>query len=181
MTPYTVPISEEQTQVLQLIDRTKSTRRPLLLTREASAEPMAVLLEIDDYTQTQLYPQRLYHLQLSYLKQWLDRVELQWADRAIRKECVEVLQNSMKALWDVTPKSIQQFCVALGLSVKHLTVERFSLDQVRTLRFCLELLRDTEPNKTELDKAYQLLFDNGIPPMIPYDNDKLLPLYLDEL
>lgn len=181
MTPYTVPIDESQTQLLQLIDRTKNSHRPLMLTREGTAEPMAVILEIEAYKQTQRHQQRLYHLQLSNLNHWLDKVESHWEDCAIRQACVSAWQHAILPLWEVTPETVKELCAALQLSVKYLTAEKLSAAQITALRYCLELLRDTEPDESALEKAHQLLIESGMPPLFIYEDNKLLQMYLDEL
>lgn len=181
MIPYTVPIKATETQVLDLVKRTQTTSRPLILALEGVAEPVAVVMKIADYEQTQRQQYRFYHLQLTQLKQWLERAEQQWEDGAIRQECVATWQNGIPSLWEVAPEPVRPLCASLMLAVKQLNSEQLSHDQIDALRYCLELLRDSDPGENATAEAYQRLLQSGIPPLLGFDDDSLLQMYLDEL
>ena len=181
MIPYTVPIKATETQVLDLVKRMQTTSRPLMLALEGGAEPVAVVMKIATYEQTQRQQYRFYHLQLTQMKQWLDRAEQQWEDLATRQECVATWQSGILSLWEVSPEPVQELCAALMLSVKRLNPAQLSREQVAALRYCLELLRDSDPDEAAKTEAQQRLLNSGIPPLLAFDDDSLLQLYLDEL
>ncbi|MBV7334174.1 type II toxin-antitoxin system Phd/YefM family antitoxin [Chloroflexi bacterium TSY] len=182
MTPYTLTMSEAEAQQLRaLVERTQSTHRPIILTNEETSEPMVVMVEIDAYEQAQRQQFRLYHLQLTHLSQWLDRVEQNWDDNALHNECILAWQNTMEPLWESCPEQMKDLCVALRLSVKQLQPPRFTREQIAALRCCLKLLRDTAPSEAEEEEAHQKLIEAGIPAMLAFDDDSLLNSYLAEL
>lgn len=181
MTPYTLPINDNETQVLALIKRAQAIQRPLLLTVDGDPEPVVVVLKKDAYEQTERQRYHLYHLRLTQLQEWLDRVEAQWEDEVIRHKCIQLWQNSMAPLWEVTPETVRIFCAALMLSVKRLDPEQFSAAQIAALRYSLELLRDADPEESAIEKAHQMLDESGIPALLSFSSDTLFKLYLDEL
>lgn len=178
---YTLPLSEAETQLRDLVKRTQTTHSPVLLTVAGSAEPVAVVLEMNVYEQTQRQTQRFYHLQLTHLKQWLNIVERQWDNYAVREECVAAWQDGVYSLWEIAPKTIKEFCAALILSVKRLDATRLSKEHLDTLHYSLEVLRDSEPTELALEKAHQMLIDSGIPALMSFDDDSLFQSYLEEL
>ena len=129
MTPYTVPI-KPTTPVMDLMQQTQTTPRPLFLTVEGGMAPVVVMMKLDAYEKNQRQQYLLYQLQIAQLLQWLDRVEQQWEDVATRRACIMTWQSSMEPLWDVAPESVRELCAALTLSVKTLRAERLSHDQV---------------------------------------------------
>jgi hypothetical protein len=102
-------------------------------------------------------------LQVTQLEQWLDRVEQQWQEPAIRQACVTTWQSSINALWDVAPEPVQELCAALSLSVKSLMADQLSPEQVDALRYCVELLRDSEPTAAAQESAHERLIKSGLP------------------
>lgn len=180
MAPYTVTLGEAERQLRQLVQRTQTTHQPVVLTTEETAKPLAVMMEMDAFEQTQRDRQRLFHLQRIYLAQWLDRAEQQWTDESIRQSCITTWQQSIKALWEVCPPPVRVFCANLALAVKRLSIEQFSLKQVTALRSCLELLRDAAPEQAAIESAYGQLIDSQLPPRLVF-NDNLIQSYLDEL
>lgn len=181
MTPYTLPIDRSDTQVLELIKRAQAIQRPLMLTVDDDPEPVVVILKKDAYEQTERQRYHLYHLRLTQLQDWLDRAEVQLDDPAIRQKCIAIWQKSMSLLWEVTPGSVREFCAGLMLSTKRLDPEQFSVKQIAALRYSLELLRDSAPDASSVEKAYDLLDESGIPALFVFDNDTLFKLYMDEL
>lgn len=132
------------------------------------------------FEQTQRDRHRLLHLQRLYLEQWLDRAEQQWEDESIRQACITTWQQSIKALWEVYPPPVRIFCANLVLAVKRVSIERFSLQQVAALRFCLELLRNAAPDQAAIESAYGQLIDSQLPPRLAF-HDNIIQSYLDEL
>lgn len=181
MTPYTLPIHRSETQVLELIKRAQTIQRPLMLTVDGDPEPVVVVLKKDVYEQTERQRYHLYHLRLTQLQEWLERVEAQLDDEATRRRCVQLWQNSMAPLWEVTPETVRGFCAALMLSVNRLDPEQFSPAQIAALRYSLELLGDSDPEESAIEKAHQMLDESGIPALLSFTNDTLFKLYLDEL
>ncbi|MEM7126185.1 MAG: hypothetical protein AAF702_07650 [Chloroflexota bacterium] len=178
---YTPPLSEAETQLRNIVERMQTTHVPVLLNDEGSAEPVVVVLETDVYQKAQRQQQRFYHLQLTYLKQSLDRVEQDWDSYTLREECVTAWQNGVSLLWEVAPQTTQEFCAALILAVKCLSSESFSKKQLAALRYALELLRYSDPDEATREKAHRLLTDSGLPPLLSYDDDTLVQSYLEEL
>lgn len=180
MAPYTVTLREAETQLRQLVQRTQTTHQLVVLTTEETAKPLAVVMEMDAFEQTQRDRQRLFHLQRIHLAQWLDRAEQQWHDESIRQACIVTWQQSIKALWEVCPQPVRVLCANLALAVKHLSIERFSLEQMMALRYCLDLLRDAAPDQAAIESAYEKLIDSQLPPRLVFNNN-IIQSYLDEL
>ena len=180
MAPYTLTIREAETQLRQLVQRTQTTHQPVVLTTEETAKPLAVVMEMNAFEQTQRDRLRLFQLQRIHLAEWLDRAEQQWQDEAIRQACVTTWQQSVKSLWEVCPQPVRVLCANLALAVKRLKVAHFSLEQIVALRYCLELLRDAAPDQAEIEIAYQQLIDSQLPPRLAFD-DSIIQSYIDEL
>lgn len=180
MAPYTVTLREAETQLRQLVQRTQTTHQPVVLTTEETAKPLAVMMEMDAFEQTQRDRQRLFHLQRIYLAQWLDRAEQHWEDKSVRQTCIATWQQNIKALWEVCPPPTRVFCANLALAVKRLTLEQFSLEQITALRYGLELLRDAAPDQVTIESAYQQLIDSQLPSRLAF-HDNLIQSYLEEL
>jgi hypothetical protein len=123
------------------------------------------------FEQTERDRQRLFHLRRIYLAQWLDRAEQQWHDPSIRQECITAWPQSVKSLWETCPQPTRILCANLALSVKQLKVAYFTLEQIASLRHCLELLRDIAPDQATLETAYQKLIDSGLPPRFAFDHN----------
>ena len=181
MTPYTVPIKLTNTPVMDLLQQTQTTPRPLILTVEGMTAPMAVMMNLDVYEKNQRRDYLFYQLQITQLEQWLDRVEEQWQEPAIRQACVTTWQSNIAALWDVAPDPVQELCAALSLSVKSLTPDQLSHEQVGALRYCMDLLRDSDPTAAAIEAAHERLIKSGIPPLLSFEDDSLAQSYLDEL
>lgn len=181
MTPYTLPIKHSETQVLELIKQVQTIQRPLMLTVDGDPEPAAVVLKKDAYEKTERQRYHLYHLHLTQLQEWLEQAESHIDDAIIRQKCVTIWQNSLAPLWEVTPETVRGFCAALMLSVKRLDPEQLSPAQIAALRYSLELLRDSDPEESAIEKAHQMLDDSGIPALLSFTSDTLFKLYLDEL
>lgn len=179
MAPYTLPVSEAEINLRDLIKRTQTTHNPVLLTSEETAKPVAVVMEIDAYEHVQRQQQRLYQLQLMQLKQSLSQVEQQWKDKSLRKECIAIWQANIVSLWDVCPEPARGLCASLMLSVKLLDEEQLSLGQVAALQYCIKLLRYSAPDDADIETAYQQLIESGIPPMLSFD-DSFIQSYIDE-
>jgi hypothetical protein len=180
MTPYTLPINHSETQVLELIKRAQAIQRPLMLTVDDDPEPVVVILKKDAYEQTERQRYHLYHLRLTQLQDWLDRAEAHMDDPAIRQKCIAIWQKSLSLLWEVTPGSVREFCANLMLSVKQLDPEQFSPAQIAALRYSLELLRDSDPEESAIEKAYHLLITSDLPPILSF-SDSVIQSYIDEL
>ncbi len=180
MPPYTLTLREAEKRLYDLVERAQSTHRPIILTAEDTAEPVAVVMEISTFELWQRHRRQLFYLQLKHLAQWLDEVEQQWDNPTTRQECIAAWQSSIKSLWDVCPDANRKLCAALILSVQRLAPERLTREQIAALRYCLELLRDPAPPETALEEAYRRLTESGLPPTMALDN-KMVQLYVDEL
>ncbi|MEZ4861171.1 MAG: type II toxin-antitoxin system prevent-host-death family antitoxin [Caldilineaceae bacterium] len=178
---YTLPLSEAGTQLQDLVKRTRATHTPVLLTSEETAQPVAIVLEIDKYEQTQRSHQHYYYIQLGQLKRWLDQADRHPDDPVTREECITSWQQGLPALWGIAPQTVQEFCAGLMLSVKQMMPERLSQEQLAALRFALETLRNSNPSEAEKEEAFQLLIESGLPPVLSFDDDTLLQSYLEEL
>jgi hypothetical protein len=66
------------------------------------------------------------------------------------------------------------------LSVKQLDPEQFSPAQIAALRYSLELLRDSDPEESAIEKAYHLLITSDLPPILSF-SDSVIQSYIDEL
>ncbi|MCE7982136.1 MAG: hypothetical protein DYG89_13150 [Caldilinea sp. CFX5] len=178
MTPYTVPIKPTNTPVMDLIQQTQTTPHPLILAVEGMSAPMAVMMNLDAYEKNQRRDYLFYQLQITQLEQWLERVDGQWQDAAIRQACVTTWQSSITALWDVAPEPVQELCAALSLAVKALTPAQLSHEQVSALHYCLELLRDSDPTAAAQETAHERLIKSGLPPLLSFEDDSLARSYL---
>jgi hypothetical protein len=176
MTPYTLPINHSETQVLELIKRAQTIQRPLMLTVDDDPEPVVVILKKDAYEQTERQRYHLYHLRLTQLQDWLDRAEAHMDDPAICQKCIAIWQKSISLLWEVTPETVRGFCANLMLSVKQLDPEQFSPAQIAALRYSLELLRDSDPEESAIEKAYHLLITSEPLPILSF-SDSLIQSY----
>lgn len=83
-------------------------------------------------------------------------------------------------LWEICPEPVRGLCASLILSVKLLNAELLSLKQVAALQYCVALLRSVTPEETEIERAYQLLIDCGLPPLLPL-SEEIIQSYIDEL
>ena len=97
----------------------------------------------------------------------------------MRQECITAWQQSVKSLWEVCPQPVRILCANLNLSVKQLTVARFTLEQVAALRDCLELLREATPDQATLEIAYQKLIDSRLPPRLAFDDSFVQSYIMD--
>ncbi|MCE7983490.1 MAG: hypothetical protein DYG89_20145 [Caldilinea sp. CFX5] len=181
---YTHPIRLAEPTLLELAKRTQTTQAPIKVTVEGMSESALVLMKLDAYEKNQqqqqrLY-QRLYQLQLLQLKQWLDRVEEQWDERSLRTEFVATWQENITQLWEVCPEPSRGLCASLMLAIKRLDAGRLSLSQIAALRYCLTLLQSVIPSDAEVDHAYRLLSQSGLPPKVSFDQS-FVQSYLDEL
>lgn len=181
---YTHPIRLAEPTLLELAKRTQATQAPIKVTVEGLSESALVLMKLDAYEKNQhqqqrLY-QRLYQLQLLQLQEWLARVEAQWEDRSMRVECVAAWQETIKLLWEVCPEPARGLCASLQLAIKRLDADRLSLAQIAALRYCIALLQSVIPTEAEIDHAYQMLNQSGLPPSVSFDQS-FVQSYLDEL
>ncbi|MFZ4657341.1 MAG: hypothetical protein ACOYNY_10040 [Caldilineaceae bacterium] len=179
MISYTVPIKPTNTSVMDLLQQTQLTPLPLFLTVEGGTAPVVVMMQLEAYEKSQRQQQQFYQLQLFHLKQWLTRVEEQWADRSTRAECVAAWQGSMTLLWEICPEPARGLCASLMLAVKRLDADRLSPPQIAAPRYCITLLQSVIPSETEIDKAYQQLSQSGLPPRVSFDQN-LVQSYVDE-
>jgi hypothetical protein len=68
MIPYTVPINPTNIPVMDLMQQTQTTPRPLFLTVEGTAVPMAVMMNLDGYEKNQRRDYLFYQLQITLLE-----------------------------------------------------------------------------------------------------------------
>lgn len=179
MTDDTITLNEAEMQLRKLVEQTRATDRPVILTAEGTDKPLAVLIGSKAFEEAQRNQQRLFHLQRFELMYWLDRAQEKWDSPSIRQECVAVWQDSMKTLLDLSPAGVRGFCTALSLSVQQLTSERFSLAQVEALRYALEVMKNSEPDDATIQAAYHKLRDSHLSPRLIFDRE-LVQSYLDE-
>ena len=178
---YTLPLSEAETQLRDLVKRTQETHTPVFLTTEESAKPVAVVLENDIYEQTQRIQQQYYHLQVVQLIRGLEQAEQYLDDPTACNEYITSWQQGLLSLWEIAPKTVQEFCAGLILSAKQMTAKSLTHEQLSALRFAVDVLRDTDPREVVKEEAIQRLIEAGIPPLLAYNDENLLQSYLDEL
>ena len=180
MAPHILTIPDVAKQLPELFKEAKRADHPLWLTVEKDAEPVAVVMEVDEYEEVQKRTYRLYHWQLLHLRQWLDRVERFWDNEQLRAECVQTWQENSWLLWEVAPKAVREFVAGLTLSAKRMDSKTLSKEQIIALRYALDSIEGAAPNIATIEEAYQRLIESGLPPMLSLD-DELVQLYLDEL
>lgn len=179
MSAHTYPINEVGAKLQTLVKQARSTHQPVVLTSEETAQPIAVVMEMDAFVQTQRYQHHLFYLQLMHLENWLDKTEQQWEDETIRAGCVTAWKESIKLLWDISPGPIRKFAASLILSVQKLTLERLTHAQIAALRHSLTLFRYPVLDETTKNDAYQRLIDCGLPPRFVLDNETVKS-YIEE-
>jgi len=180
MIAHTYPINKAESNLRKLVKQARSTHRPVLLTSEETAAPVAVVLEIDAFEQTQRYQQLFFRLQLVYLKNWLTKLEQYWLDETVSEDDIATWKDNVKLLWEIAPRHLRKFAASFTLSVEKLTPERLTLDQIAALRHSLALFDYPELDTTTKRDAYQQLTRCGLPPKFVFD-DEIIQSYLDEV
>lgn len=140
MFAQTYPIHKTEPQLQTLVKQARTTGQPVILTSEETAQPIAVVMEIDTFEQTQRYQQQLFSLQIRHLENWLDRVEQSRADETVREACVNAWKENIKFVWDVAPEAVRTFAASLILATQKLVPEQLTQAQLSALRHSLTLL-----------------------------------------
>lgn len=179
MVAHTYPLTVVGPKLQTLVKQARSTHQPVVLTSEETAQPIAVLMEMDAFERTQRYQQRLFYLQLMHLAHWLDKVEQQWEDETIRTDCVDAWKDSINLLWDISPESIRKLAASLILSVQQLAPERLTHQQVAALRHSLTLFPYPVLDDTTKEDAYQKLIESDLPPRFVL-GDEIIKSYVEE-
>lgn len=181
MTPYTLTVSEAETQQLRnLVKRTQTTHRPIMLTNEELAEPIAVLVESSVFETLQRKERQLFHLQLRQLLQAIATIETQWDEPAARQEFIATFAAGVTSLWKAAPENTKDLCVTLDLAARRLSLQRVTLPQIAALRNCLELLQDGTHDDVLIAQCEQRLIASGLPPTIG-GSALLVEAYMNDL
>lgn len=181
MTPYTLTVDEAETQQLrELVMRTRTTHRPILLTSAETSEPIAVLLESHIFEKLQRQERHLFQLQLRQLLQQIEVVEAQWADKAARREFIDTFPANTHTLWRICPEQEQDLCVTLDLAAHRLSAERLTQQQLAALHHCIRLLQTGSLGEPELASCERRLIEAGLPPILN-GSESLVQLYMGEL
>ncbi|MEM7539050.1 MAG: hypothetical protein AAF639_43230 [Chloroflexota bacterium] len=181
MMPYTLPIKEAETKTLgELVQFTQTDQRPLILTKDDTAEAVMVLLNPHRFDVFQSEKIELYEVQLLRLMLELDRVERRWGDSAVRQAFVKNFPKRTLKLWKSCPENMQELCVTLDLAAKHLVIELLTKDAIDALRFCLDLIIRDVTDEDKIDACEYKLTSAGLPPIMGGSNE-LVELYLEEL
>lgn len=181
MAPYTLTVSEAENQSLRnLVKHAQTTHRPIMLTNEELAEPIAVLVESSVFETLQRKERQLFHLQLRQLLQAIATVAAQWDVLAVRQEFITLFSAGVTSLWKAAPENAQDLCVTLDLAVRRLSLERITQQQIAALRNCLELLQDGTPDDALVAQCEQHLIASGLPPTIG-GSELLVEAYMNDL
>jgi PHD/YefM family antitoxin component YafN of YafNO toxin-antitoxin module len=178
--PYTLTLREAESRLRELVAQAQATREPIVVTTEETAEPVAAVMGIQALEKWHRQQIQLFQLQHRYLMAWLDRVEREWDDIAIRREFVSTWQGNIQSLWEVCPESSRMPCTTLILSVQRLDPDHLTRAQLDALRHSLTSLSDPMISEATIKKANQRLIESGLSPMMTFD-DEMVQLYIDEL
>lgn len=179
MITHTYPIYDGS-NLRTLVRQVQSTHQPIALTSEGAEQPVAIVLKVDAFEQTQRYRQHFFLLQLMFLDNWLDKAEQYWTNKSIRKECVNNWKDNIKLLWEISPEHLRKYAASFSLSVQRLSPENLTLDQIEALRNGLTLFHYPELDTVTKRDAYQKLTQSGLPPRFVFDNE-IIQSYFDEL
>jgi hypothetical protein len=179
MITHTLTLQEAETWLRDLVRQAQTTRQPVLLITEETAEPVAVLVESSVFETLQRRELQLFHLQLRQLLRQLNDVERRWQDDAARQEFVPVFRAATHALWDVCPEDRRGVGLTLDMAARRLAPERLTRAQIAALHSCLDLLRDAAPAQESIGECHQRLIECGLPPTMAGDKS-LVQLYVDE-
>ena len=151
----TLTLLEVPTKVPLWLKQTAQVRPPLWLRTTESAEPVAVIVEAEEFERSQ---KQLYEWQITNLSEWLDRIERQWNNLLLREECVQVWKEKTRQLWEVAPEPVQEFLAGLTISAKKLDAQALTHEQVAALRYALKIVRDSKVEEWEIEKAIVCIF-----------------------
>lgn len=181
MTPYTLTVSEAETQPLRaLVERTQTTRRPILLTNENLAEPIAVLVESGVFELLRRKERQLFQLQLRQLLQEILAFDAEWHETVTHASFASSFPSGTHALWQACPEELQDLCVTLDLAARRLSPDQVTRQQLSALRSCLELLQDGAPDEQRIAQCEQELINVGLPPTMG-GSDTLVQAYREVL
>jgi len=179
MIAHTLTVQEALTQMPYLITQTKQTQLPVLLTTEKTSEPIIFLVESSLFERLQKKARQLFHIQLQQLLQQLDIVEQGWENESILRNFVKTFPEQTWALWEASIESVRDLCVTLDLAARRLNLEYLKLEQIESLRYCLELMRKSIVTEQEIESCHRRLIESGLPPMMG-GSDELFELYMEE-
>jgi len=101
-------------------------------------------------------------------------------ESALFEQLQKKAREQTQALWEASIENLQGLCVTLDLAARRLSLEFLKLEQIESLRFCLELMRKNGVTEQEIELCHRRLIESGLPPMMG-GSDELFELYMEDL
>ncbi len=177
----TLTVQEAETQLHALVQQTKTTHQPVILTDEV-AMPVAILIEPAQYAAWATSPELVLQTRLYQLQELLDTLSTQWE--------VDVVRQAFPGAWRWRLEGVRegsrhreapfrQLVVLLQMAARPLNMAEFTRDQLALFYACLERLRQPKVTLTDLAQCDQALIQQDFPVLLQFD-DEMIAHYVDE-
>jgi len=109
VTSYILTLREADTQLRDLVKRTQTTHKPVVLTAEGTAEPVALLVEANEYALPNGDSVADLATHLNKLEQLLDLLDTLWQVEAVRQPFPSAWRWRLEGIWHASRQRERPF------------------------------------------------------------------------
>lgn len=179
----TLSIHEAGRQLQHLVDQTRSTYQPVILTNGETAEPMAILIEPEIYRRFVINYEAILTKRLEKINELLDLLASQWNIEVIRQAFPSTWRWYLEGVWEASGNretSFRQLTILLQMAIDGINMAEFTQKHLTVLQKCLKVLQKPKVNQEDLIGCDDALNQVGFPILLSFD-EEMLALYADEL
>ncbi len=170
MTLYTLPLNQAENRLHDLVQRARKS--PVVLTAGDSAEPLALLLDAQQFTSVTDDNAFVLKTRLSKLDTLLTMLRDNWDNVAIRKEFPNSWRWQLEGVWEASfhrEQPFRQLVLLLQLAADDLDMAHFTHPHLELWQRCVEQLHQLTVTSAELAECDRALSDNGFPIHLSFD------------
>jgi len=178
----TLPVREAGHQLQYLVDQTRSTYQPVILTNDQTAEPMAILIDPEIYKRFVLNYETILTRRLNKVSELLDTLAQQSHIEMVRQAFPAAWRWYLEGVWEASEDreaSFRQLTILLQMAIDGMNMANFTQNHLATLQKCLRVLRKPEVDQDDLIDCDDALIQMGLPVLLSFD-EEVLALYVDE-
>lgn len=178
----TLTVREAETQLQHLVKQAQTTHRPVILTSEETLEPVAVLLEPEQYAAVAIDPTLILSTRIGKLEKLLELLAAQWERSAVRQAFPGAWQWHLEGVWQASrhrERPFRQLVVLLQMAGQDLKMAAFTQEHLALWRKCLNTLRQPQVSLASLIECDTALSQQGFPVLLALEED-MIDLYVAE-
>jgi len=172
VTSYILTLREADTQLRDLVKRTQTTHKPVVLTAEGTAEPVALLVEANEYALPNGDSVADLATHLNKLEQLLDLLDTLWQVEAVRQPFPSAWRWRLEGIWHASrqrERPFRQLVILLQMAADNLEMARFTRADLALWRECVQILQQATVTRDDLIRCDEALIQHNFPVLLDFD------------